>query len=153
MDNSPKLPSGQLIVRRSRRSGRPIAVAGQFDEVLVAEVHRMLRHYWQMIACWILACLLFAGGYLLMRDPQFEAGAQIEVRPAGSNSLGLDEMAAKVFSPADANTQLQSAVQMLQSNSIALEVMRQLQMTQRNDFAGRWTQATNTPVDLLSPEK
>ena len=61
-------------------------------------------------------------------------------------------MAAKVFSPADANTQLQSAVQMLQSNAIAIEVMRQLQMAQRGDFAGRWTQRDPRPVDSLPPE-
>ena len=148
----PEVPSGQLIVRQSRRSVRPIAVGNQFDEVLVAEVRRVFRQYRWLIGCWIAACVLLAGGYLLVKAPQFEAGAQIEVRPAGSNSLGLDEMAAKVFSPAEANTQLQSAVQMLESNTIALEVMRQLQMAQRTDFAGRWTQRGNTPVDSLPPK-
>ena len=61
-------------------------------------------------------------------------------------------MAAKVFSPADANTQLQSAVQVLQSNTVAQEVMQQLRMAQRGDFAGRWTQFGNTPVASLPPE-
>ena len=152
MNNPPELPSGQLIVRQSRRSGLPVAVGNPFDEVLVAEVRRMFRQYRWLIAGWTVTCLLLAGGYLLVKAPQFEAGAQIEVRPAGSNSLGLDEMAAKVFSPADANTQLQSAVQMLQSNAIALEVMRQLQIAQRSDFSGRWTQHDTRPVDSLPPE-
>ena len=152
MNNPPELPSGRLIVSQSKRSELPVAVGNQFDEVLVAEVRRMFRQYRRLIACWTVVCVLLAGGYLLLKAPQFEAGAQIEVRPAGSNSLGLDEMAAKGFSPADANTQLQSAVQMLESNTIALEVMRQLQMAQRSDFAGRWTQGDNSPVDSLSPE-
>ncbi len=127
-------------------------MGNQFDEVLVAEVRRMFRHYRWLMAGWIAACLMLAGGYLLVKAPLFEAGAQIEVRPAGSNSLGLDEMAAKVFSPADANTQLQSAVQVLGSKTIALEVMRQLQMAQRREFAGRWTQRDNMPVESLPPE-
>ena len=152
MNNPPELPSEQLVVRQSRRPMLPLAARNQFDEVLVAEVRRMFRHYRWLIAGWIALCLLLAGGYLLVKAPQFEATAQIEVRPAGSNSLGLDEMAAKVFSPADANTQLQSAVQVLGSRTISLEVMRQLQMTQRRDFAGRWTQRDNTMVDSLSPE-
>ena len=46
-------------------------------------------------------------------------------------------MAAKLLSPAEANTQLQTAAQVLQSNTIALEVMQQLHMTERSDFAGR----------------
>ena len=118
----------------------------------MAEVLRMFRQYRRLIVGWTVACVLLAGGYLLVTAPQFEAAAQFEVRPAGSNSLGLDEMAAKVFSPADANTQLQSAVQVLASNTVALEVMQQLQMAQRRDFAGRWTQSDNTPMAELSPE-
>ncbi len=152
MDTPPETPSGQLIVGHSLRSSMPLVVSSQFDEVLVAEVRRMLRQYRRLIAGWTVAGLLLAGGYLLIKAPQFEAGAQIEVRPAGSNSLGLDEMAAKVFSPADANTQLQSAVQVLQSNTIALEVMQQLQMAKRSDFAGRWRQSGTTPVASLPPE-
>jgi succinoglycan biosynthesis transport protein ExoP len=152
MNTPPELPSGQLIVRHSGRSGLPLTVGNQFDEVLVAEVRRMFRQYRWLIAGWIATCMLLAGGYLLVKAPQFEAGAQIEVRPAGSNSLGLDEMAAKVFSPTDANTQLQSAAQMLASNTIALEVMRQLHMARRSDFAGRWTQGNNAPVESLPPE-
>ncbi len=151
MNSPPELPSGQLIVSQIGRSG--LSAAGtQFDEVLVAEVRRMFRQYRWLIAGSTVVCLLLAGGYLLVKAPQFEAGAQIEVRPAGSNSLGLDEMAAKVFSPADANTQLQSAVQVLESNSIALEVMRQLRMARRSDFAGRWTQPGNALEDSLPPD-
>jgi len=152
MHNPPELPSGQLIVSQSRRSGLPFAAGNQYDDVLIAEVRRMFRQYRWLIMGSTAVCVLLAGAYLLVKAPQFEAGAQIEVRPAGSNSLGLDEMAAKVFSPADANTQLQSAVQMLQSKTIALEVMRQLQMAQRSEFAGRWTQHDTTPVDALPPE-
>jgi succinoglycan biosynthesis transport protein ExoP len=151
MNTPPELSSGQLIVSQIGRSGLP-AASTQFDEVLVAEVRRMFRQYRWLIASSTVVCLLLAGGYLLVKAPQFEAGAQIEVRPAGSNSLGLDEMAAKVFSPADANTQLQSAVQVLESNSIALEVMQQLQMSRRSDFAGRWTRKDNAPDDSLPPD-
>ena len=101
-----------------------MAVSHHLDEVLTAEVRRMFRRHARLIAACTVACLLLAGGYLLVKAPQFEAAAQIEVRPAGSNSLGLDEMASKLFSPAEANTELQSAVQVLQSNTIALEVMQ-----------------------------
>jgi polysaccharide biosynthesis transport protein len=152
MKASSEDPSEQLIVSQRGRTALRSVMPGQFDEVLVAEVRRMFRQYRRLIAGWTAVCLLLAGGYLLAKAPQFEAGAQIEVRPAGSNSLGLDEMAAKVFSPAEASTQLQSAVQVLESNTIAEEVMLQLRMAQRPDFAGRWTQAADTPVDSLPPE-
>ncbi len=117
----------------------------------MAEVRRMFRQRRRLIVACTLVCLLAAGVYLLVKAPQFEAGAQIEVRPAGSNSLGLDEMASKLFSPSEANTQLQTAAQVLQSRAIALEVMQQLHMAERADFAGRWRQDGRTPVELLPP--
>ena len=113
----------------------------------------MLRRHRRLIVATTVTCLLLAGGYLLAKAPQFEAGAQIEVRPAGSNSLGLDAMASKLFSPSETNTELQSAVQVLQSKTIALQVMRQLHMAQRGDFAGRWRQEGDTAVESLAPEE
>ena len=112
----------------------------------------MLRRHLRLLVATTVIGLLLAGGYLLVKAPQFEASAQIEVRPAGSNSLGLDEAASKLFSPSQTNTELQSAVQVLQSNTIALEVMHQLHLPQREDFAGRWRQAGEAPVESLAPE-
>ena len=128
MITPPELPSGLAKAEAGAWSRLPMAVTHQLDEALVADVRRMFRrHLWLIAAC-TAVCVLLAGCYLLVKSPQFEAVAQIEVRPAGSNSLGLDETAAKLFSPAEANTELQSAVQVLQSNTIALEVMQQLHM-------------------------
>ncbi len=148
----PELPSEQRAISFGRREGLVFAVTGQADEALVAEVLRMFRRHRQLIAVCAVVCALLAGCYLLVKAPQFEAVAQIEVRPAGSNSLGLDEMATKLFSPAEANTELQSVVQVLQSNTIALEVMQQLHMAERADFAGRSRVDSNGTVDSLPPE-
>jgi capsular exopolysaccharide synthesis family protein len=130
----------------------PPVLTSQLDEALVAELRRMFRQHRRLIAGSTVMCLLLAVGYLLVKAPKFEAVARIEVRPAGSNSLGLDEMAAKLFTPAEANSQLLSVVQVLQSNTIALEVMQQLHMAQRGDFAGRWRQDNSVPLETLNPE-
>jgi len=152
MTNPPELPSGQLKADAGAWSRLPMAVTHPLDETLVAEVRRMFRRHLRLIATCTAACVLLAGFYLLLKAPQFEAVAQIEVRPAGSNSLGLDEMAAKLFSPAEANTELQSAVQVLQSNTIALDVMQQLRMAERSDFAGRSRVDGPIAIESLSPE-
>ena len=152
MTPPPERPSGQFIVRHNEQARQQLVATSQFDEALVAEVRRMFRQRRRLIAACTVVCLLLAGAYVLIKAPQFEAGAQIEVRPAGANSLGLDEMAAKLLSPAEANTQLQTAAQVLQSNTIALEVMQQLHMTERSDFAGRWRQDGSIPLEALPPE-
>lgn len=152
MPTLPQLPGEQQLTEARPWPYLALASPRHFDESLVAELRRMFRRHLRLIVVCTVACLLLAGAYLLVKAPQFEAVAQIEVRPAGSNSLGLDEMAAKLFSPAEANTELQSAVQVLQSNTIALEVMQQLHLPLRSDFAGSWRQNDGTPVESLPPK-
>jgi capsular exopolysaccharide synthesis family protein len=153
MISPPELLSEQKSLSPITPAAGPAPViASQLDEVLVAEVRRMFRQRRRLIAACAAAGLLLAGAYLLVKAPQFEASAQIEVKPAGSNSLGLDEMAAKLLTPAEANTQLQTAAQVLQSRGIALEVMQQLRMPEGNDFAGRWRQDAGVPLEAMTPE-
>ncbi len=112
----------------------------------------MLRKRKNLIAVWVLACTLLAGLYILVRSPRYESTARIEVSPAGTNSMGLDQLASRALSPSDPTIQLQSAVAILQSNTIALGVMKQLRMAQRKDFAGRWTQPPGTHQAEMSPQ-
>ena len=126
--------------------------ASPSDELVVAEVWRMLRKRKLLIAGWALGCTLLAGLYVVVKSPRYEATARIEVSPAGTNSMGLDELASRVLSPSDPTIQLQSAVTILQSKTIALGVMKQLRMAERKDFAGRWTQSPGTDPSELPPE-
>ena len=79
--------------------------------------------------------------YLLIHDARYEARAEIEVSAANSNGLSADDLAAKVPSPSDSNLRLQAAVQVLQSNSLALAVIDQVGLARDRVFAGRWQQA------------
>ena len=126
--------------------------SGPSDELVLPEIWRMLRKNRLLIVGCTLAGLLLAGLYILLRSPRYEASARIEVSPAGTNSMGLDQLASKVLTPSDELMQLQSAVTVLQSNTIALGVMKQLRMAERNDFAGRWIQRPGTNVGDLSPQ-
>ena len=122
------------------------------DELVVAEVWRMLRKRKLLIAGWALGCALLAGLYVAVKSPRYEATARIEVSPAGTNSMGLDELASRVLGPSDPTIQLQSAVTVLQSKTIALGVMKQLRMAERKDFAGKWTQSPGMDPRELQPE-
>jgi capsular polysaccharide biosynthesis protein len=121
------------------------------EEQILAEVWTMLRRRKFLILGCCAACLLLASLYVLLRSPRYEATARIEVSPAGTNSLGLDQMASRVLSPSDPTIQLQSAVTVLQSSTIAFSVMKQLQMAQRKDFAGPWIQPAGVSFADLPP--
>ena len=115
------------------------------------EIWRMLRKRKFLIAGWALACTLLAGLYVAVKSPRYEATARIEVSPAGTNAMGLDQLTSRGLGPSDPAVQLQSAVTVLQSKAIALGVMRQLRMAERKDFAGKWTQTPGTNLSELPP--
>ena len=119
------------------RQGYP---GGPQRELLLPEMLQLLRRRRWIIASCTLAGLLMAMVYVTLRDPRYEALSQIEVTPANTNGLGLDELAAKALNPNDSTLRLQAAVKVLQSNSLAIDVMDQLALAQNKTFAGRWQQ-------------
>lgn len=122
------------------------------QELVLLELWRTLRTRWFVIVGWAAACLLLAVMYVLIKSPRYEASARIEVSPAGTNSMGLDEVSSRILNPSDPTIQLESAVTVLESNTVALAVMQQTKLAERQDFAGPWIQPPGTDVSALSPE-
>jgi succinoglycan biosynthesis transport protein ExoP len=148
LPSAPELPQAESTeIRRYHRDDAP-----QPEELLLPELWRMLRVRWTLIVGCALACLLLSLFYVSLRCARYEATARIEVSPAGTNSMGLDELTSKMLSPSDTSIQLQSAVTFLQSNTIVLAVLQQAKMAARKDFAGRWVQPSGTRVADLPPE-
>lgn len=143
-----ELPPLELNAIR-RFHGDPVPLQ---EDLLLPEVWRMLRGRRSLIVGCALGCLLLSGFYILVRSSRYEATARIEVSPVGTNAMGLDGLTSRLLSPSDTALQLQSAVTVLQSNTIALAVMQQLKLAERKDFAGRWAQPAGTRVADLSPE-
>jgi len=121
-------------------------------ELLLPELWRMLRLRRWVIAGCVGASLLLTVAYVLIKDARYQAAASIEVSPAGTNSMGLDDVASRMLNPSDPTIQLQSALTVLQSSTVALAVMQQTRLAERKDFAGRWTQPAGTDVTKLAPE-
>jgi succinoglycan biosynthesis transport protein ExoP len=122
------------------------------EELLLPELSRMLRTHWRVIGGCAATCLLLSLLYVCIRNPRYEASSQIEISPAGTNSMGLDELTSRMLSPSDPTLQLQSAVTVLQSKTVALAVMQQTRLAERPDFAGAWIQPPDTDIAGLSPE-
>lgn len=149
------LPSDVPIRQNARFEQRlyyDSAPATPSRELLLPELWRMLRLRRWVIAGWIGASLLLTVAYVLIKDSRYEAAARIEISPAGTNSMGLDDVASRMLNPSDPTIQLQSALTVLQSSTVALAVMQQTKLAERKDFAGRWTQPAGTDVARLTPE-
>ena len=148
------LPSETEIQQPDKAGMQRLACDGAplQEELLLPELGRMLRTRRSLIVGCVLTCLLLSLLYILVRSSRYEATARIEVSPVGTNSMGLDELTSRMLSPSDTSIQLQSAVTVLESNTVALAVIQQVKLAERKDFAGRWTQPPGTRVADLSPE-
>lgn len=111
-------------------------------ELLLPEIFQVLRRRLWVIAGCALSGLLLAVLYVVLHAPRYEAVAQVEVTPASTNRLGLDELEATALNPNESTLRLQAAVKILQSNTLALEVMDHLALAQNTAFAGHWQQRT-----------
>lgn len=121
-------------------------------ELLLPELWRMLRRRRRVLVASTSFFLLLSMAYVLIKDSRYEAIAEIEVSPAGTNSMGLDEVASRMLNPSDPTIQLQSAVTVLESTTVALAVIQQTKLAERRDFAGHWTQPAGTDIATARPE-
>lgn len=121
-------------------------------ESLLLETLRVLHRRAWVIAGSAAAGLVLALLYLLLRTPGYEATAQIEITPANTSRLALEEPEATTLSRNDSTMRLQAAVKVLQSNSLALEVMDYLGLAQNGAFAGHWRQPSGTDSTEWPPD-
>ena len=120
------------------------AMAEPVQEILLLEIVQVLRRRkFAIVSCTVLGFLL-AAVYLIVCDRRYDATAEIEVTPANTSGLGLDEVVTREMTANDTTMRLQAAVKVLQSNSLALDVIDQLGLARSKTFAGNWQQVKDT---------
>lgn len=152
-ESAPDEPGSQQIVpmRSGKLQLRPPALprwepgndAGPSSALQVWHVLR--GHIWLVLGC-ALAVVLFALAVSLLTTKRFDASARILLEFQSVDALGLEQ----AMNPLglDSNTRLQTQMQVLQSNTLAAEVFRQLGLQQKKEFAGSLAQ--NSAFDELS---
>jgi capsular exopolysaccharide synthesis family protein len=78
------------------------------------------------------AVFLLALGYALLKTPAYEGVARLQVDPTRSDNLGLDDKPVST----DLDTRVKTEVAILQSNTVALQVMQALRLFSNPQFAG-----------------
>lgn len=98
------------------------------DDISLAELWRVvLQRRWIIVAC-ALGCLALAAAYCVVVKPRYRATARIAIDPDKMDSLNLEDLGISMPGGADAQTKLETEVQILQSDSLALEVIGKLKL-------------------------
>ena len=109
----------------------------QHEEVSLHDLLVNLRARRRVIVWTVLASLAAATVYCVLATPRFDSTAVVQVQKDGSESLGLDSMlggGAGATDSLSANVELETQAHILQSDSLALETIKILNLEHTADF-------------------
>jgi succinoglycan biosynthesis transport protein ExoP len=95
----------------------------------------LLRRKWTIVGFFLLVVLLVSAASFLMK-PKYEAVARIVFNRETANPLGFKDLGDMPHDDAEYSVSLDTQVQILQSNTLAAQVIRELHLDQSGAFGG-----------------
>jgi len=94
-------------------------------ELPLLEIWRILVKRKFVILAFLALCLLAASAYIFLKRPVYEAVARVHIDPSQSTNMGLEDLVEEKLSSTDTNSRIQTQVKILDSDTVALQVMQQ----------------------------
>jgi polysaccharide biosynthesis transport protein len=150
------LEDSQSLVT-THRPGSPARVVAAIERRTLAPQQLSLAEIWKTFArrkLAILGCAVLIFGavaaYTFLKTPQYEGVARLQIDPNLSSSIGLD--GSDKASPVDADSRLKTEVAIIQSNTVAMHVLKSLGLFRNPNFADAETIKANAQdLSQLTP--
>ena len=126
----PELPQ-RFPAAIERRSVAP-------QQLSIADICRTLAKRKALILTFAAIVLCFAAAYAFLKTPVYEGVARLQIDPTRSTSLGL-ENDKNSMSSADVDGRIKTEVTIIQSDTVAMQVMKALRLYADPAFAGKDT--------------
>lgn len=146
-------PSRQLVVRTEAITPRLWTPAPREKELTIKDLWNILS---RRKAILLGSVILFVGAaivYCATSTRLYKATSEVQVQKETADALGLESMIGPAESESDAldaSITLQTQAQVLQSDSLALQVIKELNLEQNRDFRPQWN-PIGWMLGLLSP--
>jgi succinoglycan biosynthesis transport protein ExoP len=108
------------------------------QQLSIADICRTLAKRKALILTFAAIVLCFAAAYAFLKTPMYEGVARLQIDPTRSTSLGL-ENDKNSMSSADVDGRIKTEVTIIQSDTVALQVMKALKLYADPAFAGKDT--------------
>jgi polysaccharide biosynthesis transport protein len=133
-------------------SPRMLAAAPIEKELTISDLWGVCSRQRAVILGAVAICFLGAVAYCATTTRLYKATSQVQVQKDSADGLGLENPngMAPSSDALDANITLQTQAQVLQSDSLALQVIKQLNLEQNKDFKPKWS-PIGWALGLLSP--
>jgi capsular exopolysaccharide synthesis family protein len=127
---------------------------GRIDERTLAQRQLTLRDLWRVtsrrryiIFGTVAIIVALAAAYAFLKTPMYEGVARLHIDPTRSTNLGLDDQGDRTTA-LDLDGRIKTEITIIQSDTVAMQVMKALQLYANPRFAGKDT--INTPVGEMS---
>jgi len=135
--------SREILLRPSplaQSMPRALANAPLQKELTISDLWGVCSRQRAVILATVGLCLLSAIAYCATTTRLYKATSQVQVQKDSADGLGLaNSNVASDTDALDANITLQTQAQVLQSDSLALQVIKQLNLEQNSDFKPKWS--------------
>jgi polysaccharide biosynthesis transport protein len=120
---------------------RPVEVAAE-RPLTILDLWSILRRRKAMIAATLAFAMLATGVYCALSTRLYQAKARVEVQKESADALGLESIISSPEPGTDAleaSITLQTQAELLQSDSLALQVIQELHLEQTKDYRPRFS--------------
>lgn len=109
----------------------------------------------RIVGCTALCCIIIAIAFCVSATRRYQAASTIEVQNSSTRSLGLDSLVGGMSDygsdPLSANFEIQTQINILQSEHLAMRVVKDLRLDKTADFKPR-PSAVGFVMSLFSPK-
>jgi polysaccharide biosynthesis transport protein len=122
-----------------------VRASSQRHQLSIADLWRTVAKRKTSILTFALGVLALVSAYTFLKTPMFEGVARLQIDPTHSTSLGLDDDKEKMAAT-DVDSRIKTEVTIIQSDTVATQVMDSLQLYKDVHFAGKDTIRTSIQV-------
>jgi capsular exopolysaccharide synthesis family protein len=121
-------------------------------QISLAEIRVVIRkRKWVIVTC-LAVMLALATAYCIKAPRRYEATVRVVVNPDSSNPLGI-AMGDAMNPFMDSSLMQETQVKIMQSDTVAWDVIRQLRLDQRKEFASEKPVLQSDSLDMVSAER
>jgi polysaccharide biosynthesis transport protein len=149
-DNSSPVNKKTTLDKFRFSDSETVVIDAQDDQLSVVQFWRVLQKRRWLVISSLAAIIVLVTAISLVLPNRYDASSRLLLDLEGSGDLGLEQMVLPMG--LDMNTKLETQIRIVESDTIAISVIKELKLYQNKGFAGKFVDSAAT-FDSLSLEK
>jgi capsular exopolysaccharide synthesis family protein len=150
-DRSPEETNAAALQRFGSSEARPVTIRAHDEQIsLVQFWHVLQKRQWLVLGTLAFVVLIVTAVSLFL-PKRYEASSRVLIDVDGPDDLGLEQVVMPIG--LDLNTKLETQIRIVQSDTIASIVIKQLGLHHNREFAGKLTEPQGVDFDSVDAQR